>query len=455
MDPISAAIGAMVLAWAIVATASRAGSDAKEIRRKAAEAGAWDFLDRDAQRREARRQARREAWAGVRQRRSRQAGGDGTYQPGAMAYLGDVYRGWWADQAKKREAKRAVRPDPVYVFDEETGKVRRDGPMGPSLKDKANAFLDRADAAIVAKATALRDSRPVRALIDPVGGSTTGEPAPDVAAATAPEPVDTDPVVDWEARVRPADAPDPWDRAEPVPPADSRPAERPNPTPTPTSDGGSPMTQATGETQTYEQHKAELAAQRQMWQTQLDLAAATEAAMAQAKAALNAQAEQARATAAAAQAKADGVSRLDGETQAHAGTQVDAADANRLDKQFEALEEIEADAAAAKSAAEAGMASVDAEERNIDARYGDAANTVASDLGGDASYLDSGGGGASPPAAAGGGGGARVMDRHGHPVSGGVASATNAPQARGPLSAADAADVNAGMAGSAMANSDR
>ncbi len=171
----------------------------------------------------------------------------------------------------------------------------------------------------------------------------------------------------------------------------------------PNSNGGTPMTAATGEVQTYEQHKAEIAAQRQEWQTQLDLAAASAEAARAAKAALNAQAEHGRAVAAAARAKADGVAGagLDGETQAHAGLQADAIDPNALDAQFEALDGIEADAVAAAQRAEAALAALDAEEATIDAKYGDAANTVASDLGGNASYLESGGGNGAPQVPAG------------------------------------------------------
>lgn len=199
-------------------------------------------------------------------------------------------------------------------------------------------------------------------------------PGPD-DAARASDPLNLSGRLDEEAK-----APGPT-------PADTSPA------PEPTSNGGTPMTTATGEVTTYEQHKAELAAQRQDFQEALDLSAATQASVAQAKADLNAQAEHARAMHAAAQNKADSLAAkgLDGETQGHAGTQVDAVDANRLDEQYEALERIEADAQAAAVAAEAGLASVDAEEATIDAKYADAASTVAAELGGDASYLDSGG----------------------------------------------------------------
>lgn len=154
------------------------------------------------------------------------------------------------------------------------------------------------------------------------------------------------------------------------------------------------MTTATGEVQTYEQHKAEIAEQRRGWQTLLDLAAASVASVAQAKSDLNAQAEQGRALAAAAQAKSDGLAGagLDVETLSHAGMQADAVDVNKLNDQFEALEQIEADAREDQSRAEAALAALDAEEATIDAKYGDAHATVAADLGGNAGYLESGGG---------------------------------------------------------------
>jgi hypothetical protein len=478
VDPITGMIlGAMALSGLIVSGA-RAGSDALTASR-ASKAGAWDFLDRNADRREARRQRRSDAWRKLRERRHRQAGGDGNFRPGAKAYLGDVYHGWWEDKLAKREARRQVRPQPVYVFDPESGKVRRDGPVGPSLRDKADAVLDKADAAIKQRVTQFRESRLARRVADhplvrPVGERPQPAPAevePPVEVS-APDPwASSVPVADPAASVRPADPVDPvdpvdagpdveplsavadraleaWNRGDwaaaaagwqelrerspaaydrfrlagrgetggPVdrPIADwhveasrraregSDEANVPDPTTDPTTDGGTTMTAPTGEVANYEMHKAELGATRQGFQTQLDLASATLAALASAKAAVSAQAEHARALQAASQNKADGVAaaNLDGETQGHAAMQVDAVDANRLDAQFEALEQAEVDAQAFASAAEAGLASVDAEEATIDAKYGDAASTVAAELGGDSSYLQSGGGGANVGAVA-------------------------------------------------------
>jgi hypothetical protein len=249
-----------------------------------------------------------------------------------------------------------------------------------------------------------------RLLVDPVG-----EPKPAPAQPETPQ-VEEPPPDPWTFSTPAVDPDDPARRSDPLrldgreePPAAETATDRdPEPETSaeedrppavaadhPNSNGGTPMTPATGEVQTYELHKAEIAAQRPAWQTQLDLATAAAEAARSAKAALSAQAEHGRALAASAAAKADGVAGagLDGETVAHAGLQADAIDANELDAQFEALEGIEAAAVAGAQQAEAALAALDAEEATIDAKYGDAANTVASELGGDASYLDSGGGG--------------------------------------------------------------
>ncbi len=203
----------------------------------------------------------------------------------------------------------------------------------------------------------------------------------------------------FERTVRPVETPD-----NPIPQDDEPEDDEPPPVAAvhPNNNGGTPMTTATGEVQTYEQHKAEIAEQRRGWQTLLDLAAASVASVAQAKSDLNAQADQARALAAAAQAKSDGLAGagLDVETLSHAGTQADAVDVNKLNDQFEELEQIEADVRADQSRAEAALAALDAEERTIDAKYGDAHATVAADLGGNAAYLESGGGGTAGPAMA-------------------------------------------------------
>lgn len=162
------------------------------------------------------------------------------------------------------------------------------------------------------------------------------------------------------------------------------------------------MTQATatGEAVNYETHKAELAAARQQWQAQIDQADAAARAAAEAKAALDGLQQTARATAGAAQAKADNLAArgLDGETLGHAGTQAEVMDPNKLDAMYEQLEAAEQEAAEARAAAEAGLASVDAEEAAIDAKYADAHATVAGELGGDSSYLASTGAAPAPAA---------------------------------------------------------
>ncbi len=262
-----------------------------------------------------------------------------------------------------------------------------------------------------------RAKRLWRLLIDPVGGPKQApEPqaAPQVVEEPAPDPwTFSTPVVDPADPGRRADPLGLDGRGEQAPTAGPANEEPPNHDPQddeteaggeeddqpaaaaddhPNSNGGTPMTQPTGEVQTYEQHKAEIAAQRPGWQTQLDLATASAERVREAKAALNAQAEHGRAQAAAAQAKADGVSGagLDGETQAHAGLQAEAIDANRLDAYFDALETIEADAVEAAQRAEAALAALDVEEATIDAKYGDAHATVAENLGGNADYLNAG-----------------------------------------------------------------
>src|SRR5690606_35675287 len=78
---------------------------------RASKAGAFDFISRERDRRDARRQARREqwdtAWRALRARRNREAGGTGHYRPGLRAYLRDVYDGFWMRQLERRRARRA------------------------------------------------------------------------------------------------------------------------------------------------------------------------------------------------------------------------------------------------------------------------------------------------------------------------------------------------------------
>ena len=138
---------------------------------RASKAGDFGFIDNDRNRREARRDARREArkaaWKAIREARSRKAGGDGTYRPGAGAYLKDVYHGVWEDLLEKRTAKRKAR-----------------GPYNPYTRRWSNT-VDR-----VVKERVQENRRKAgllgrlwRKLIDPVG-----EPQPETAVAAQSRP---------------------------------------------------------------------------------------------------------------------------------------------------------------------------------------------------------------------------------------------------------------------------
>jgi hypothetical protein len=123
---------------------------------RASKAGAWDTIDKQRDRKDKRSASRREAmskaWATTRAARNKRAGGTGKYRPGASAYLGDLYHGFWEDKLEKRQVNRAARP--AYEYD----------PNKPKLRD-------RFDAKLAGKVAGLRErsGRFGRALIDPVG----------------------------------------------------------------------------------------------------------------------------------------------------------------------------------------------------------------------------------------------------------------------------------------------
>jgi hypothetical protein len=163
----------LIFATSWVMVAPRVIADAIATNRMS-KAGEFDLLDKERERRSDRAQRRAEAWAKLRAKRNRQAGGDGNYRPGLAAYLGDVYHGYWEDQLEKRQAKRAARPD--YVYD----------PDAPRWHEKL-------DAAILAKVEGLRakTGRIGRLLIDPVGEKPTSpasRPTQDTDDVPAPDP---------------------------------------------------------------------------------------------------------------------------------------------------------------------------------------------------------------------------------------------------------------------------
>lgn len=136
---------------------------------RASKAGAWDTIDKQRERKDKKAASRREAiskaWAATRAARNKRAGGDGKYRPGAKAYMGDLYHGFWEDKLEKRKVKRAARPP--YEYDPNKLKLR-----------------DRVDAKVAGKVQGLREKsgRFGRALINPVGegrqDSSTTRPSP-------------------------------------------------------------------------------------------------------------------------------------------------------------------------------------------------------------------------------------------------------------------------------------
>lgn len=163
----------LIFATSWVMVAPRVIADAIATNRMS-KAGEFDLLDKERERRDSRAQRRADAWAKLRAKRHRQAGGDGNYRPGFGAYLDDVYHGYWEDQLEKRQAKRAARP--AYEYN----------PDAPKWHEKL-------DAAILAKVKGIRakTGRVGRLLIDPVGEKPTSpvsRPAHNADDVPQPDP---------------------------------------------------------------------------------------------------------------------------------------------------------------------------------------------------------------------------------------------------------------------------
>lgn len=120
---------------------------------RASKAGAFDFISRERDRRDARRQARRErwdtAWRALRARRNREAGGTGHYRPGLRAYLRDVYDGFWMRQLERRRARRAHTMPSRPVA----------SPLVERMYQQWDGFQVRLDDAVAAKVQQLRHRR--------------------------------------------------------------------------------------------------------------------------------------------------------------------------------------------------------------------------------------------------------------------------------------------------------
>jgi hypothetical protein len=169
------------------------------------------------------------------------------------------------------------------------------------------------------------------------------------------------------------------------------------------STGGSPMTAPTGEAVNYETTLNELQALAKEQQQHIDHCQEALKSISEAKAAINNMQESYRASSQAAASTSDhlGALNLDEVTLSNAGTTADAMPAGAVDAMYDHLEEMEAQAQQRLSDAEVALGATEANISHIQATYGDAHDTVASNLSGDASFLHSGVGGAAGGAGSG------------------------------------------------------
>lgn len=190
------------------------------------------------------------------------------------------------------------------------------------------------------------------------------------------------------------------------------------PEPNQTAPTGGTMSAPTGEAVNYETTVAELEALATEQRGHVDSCAAALKAIEAAAAAINNMQESYRASSAAAATTAEhlGAKNLDGTTLAHAGTTADAMPAGVVDAMYDQLEALAAEARARLADAEVALGSTEANRDHIVATYGDAHATVAGNLSGDSSFLDSGGGtgGAAIGYSTGGGG---LAETNGGPVA--------------------------------------
>lgn len=223
---------------------------------KAANAGQWDVIDRDRDRRAARGERWGKAWAAARAKRHRAAGGSGEFKPGARAYLDDVYTGWWADRIANRQAKREARGPVTWTPD---GKP----------------WHERVDDAVFTAGRKVRDAWQRRG----------GRPAPEFPAETPSR-------ADVVGSPHPTQVPPSADSAEPPSAEPISPAPEPNSKPVDSiTDEGATMTQptvaATTEVNNNEDARIALTAVASAAAEAADALGALEAAKAKLQAAAN------------------------------------------------------------------------------------------------------------------------------------------------------------------------
>lgn len=153
-------IGAMVMAL-VVTRLPAAFSDAYQAR-KAAKAGAWDWLEAQEKRRDARSQRRAE-WAlrllnGRKERKTASDRRAAPRRPGMRMWMADVWHGAWEDALERRTAKRAAREP----FD----------PFKPTLRQRVTEAMRRK----VAQRRALGQGIPPQAFGGAPATLTPGQP---------------------------------------------------------------------------------------------------------------------------------------------------------------------------------------------------------------------------------------------------------------------------------------
>ncbi len=300
-------------------------------------------------------------------------------QYGFTDYLRDAYRDFWG---RRGEALVAARNAPPAAPGE---KVR--------LRDRVAAARDVVVNGV--RTVAATAAPVVRKLIDPVERTPAGQPEPadeEIPDATRYKdtPRGTRRITDigdeaWDGYA--------W---RPVKQPASQPVNEPA---TPAPAGGTTMTAPTGEAVNYETTVAELEALIREQQQHLDSCIAAEAALAAAKNHIGDMQTSYRDSAAAATSTHEHLAalNLDADTLGHTGTTADAMPADAVDQYFDHLEGMEAMAKERREAAEVALQATEAALSGIVARYGDAASTVAGELGGDSRFLDAGGPGGSGP----------------------------------------------------------
>lgn len=203
---------------------------------------------------------------------------------------------------------------------------------------------------------------------------------------------------EWRPAPEPNPAPPP--QAAPTPAPTAAPATNDPPAP---QEGPKTMTAPTGEAVNYETTVAELEAQIREQQAHLDQCLAAEQAAETLASAVDGMQCTYRGLSDAAANTHDHLAaqNLDGTTLASTGDTADALPPGRVDEMLDYVEQIKAVAAERRAAAEAALAATTAALDHIQRTYGDAHETVAGNLSGDAGFLHSGGpSGVSPAAGA-------------------------------------------------------